>query len=403
MKMGSSFVENTNDTSVVNGWTISNLLRYDDQTFSLMYQIPTTSEVKLSNDFSGLYLYHSKFSDTTKWRLPYIYEAEINRVWFMNLPLVDNMMVYRKDVEPTYNKYSSIGRKNAWAAQVIAACKGDDNSYLNSERYWFPVMPLSDMFTSKLDKLEIPTSILTTFSSFLNQLGISNHFDDAGILIGPYQLNLRGPATETLQLILNDSYELIPQWAVNLYSTANTNGKIPSNAAAYSMKVGNTNLFIPAKSSLELGTKNTTVLYEEVSKTAVKLSATFWDSIKDLLNIVFLEEKELNNAFQNANSIVSIAYLFAVAVIPRVLFGSLFLFQILALLVNIKFVRLFCDRVFDFYKALTFGRIPYSEINVARVWISGTIGLVIIILLSRDYGSYILAKLISLILHIWGS
>lgn len=397
MKFGSSFKENIDDTTIINGWTFSNLLRYDDKTFSLMYKVPITDDIELEDGFSNLFMYQSEFSNTKKWRLPYVYEPDINRVWFMNLPLLSDMQVYRDDIELAYNKFNEINEES-WVNKVLSACKENDSNYLDSMRKWYPVALLSDLFILELEETGINTNATITFSDFFYNVNFSDIFNNSVVLVGPYQLNVQNPITETLKFIFNDGYDKLPLWAVRLYSASNQSNEIPSKTKTYSIKFGNTNLFIPSKNMLLLEDNQKNL--SQVSKTAVKLSSTFIENIKDIYNKAFLEEKNLNEKFKNANSIISLIYLFSVAVIPRILFVSLFLFQILSLIVNIKFIRLFCERVFDFYKFLTFGRISYNQVNPVKVWLTGTLGLIIIILLSRDYGSYIMTKLISLILNI---
>lgn len=401
MKFGSNFEKGSDDTTMVNGWTLSNLLRYDDKTFSFMYQIQDTNEISLDNGFNNLYKYKSDFSNSIKWRLPYVYEKSLNRVWFMNLPLTCHFNVYKSDLNIAINKTIQTNIKNSWLDKVLNACIDDNEDYKTSERYWYPVMPLADLFTEDITG-DISLEKTSFADFFLKYIGLES--DNESVLIaGPYQLCVLNQNSETIDLLVNksDKNNYIPVWACNIYNSNTNNNKISSKAKVYSAKIGATNIFLPAKNTLDFGGK--AVDFEDISGMAVKLNTSFVESLKDIIDAVYLEEKELNNKFKNANSIISLMYLFAVVILPRILFGFLFTFQILALLVKVKFVRMFCDKVFDIYRFLTFGRISYNMIEPVKLWFTGSIGSILIILISRDYGSYIIAKIINVILYFLGN
>jgi len=397
MKFGNEFAENSDDTTVINGWTISNLLRYDDKTFSLMYEIPSTDDINLSGGFSNLFTYKSAFSDSTKWRLPYVYEKNLNRVWFMNLPLLSDMTAYKDDVDIAANMTMQTMYENPWVQKVINACKEKDEKYEKEERKWYPVMPLSDLFSSETDKSGSFEKM--TFSQFYSKYIDAERTSNAAALIGPYQLRVSSLASEAVVFSLNDYDDVLPKWACSIYSSNAENDKISVKSDTFLVRVGDTDLLLPAKSTMTFGEKKAD--FEQLSMTAVKMNSSFMSSLKDIINVIYLEEKDLNEKFKDANSIAALIYVFTVAVIPRILFGFLFVFQILALLVKVKFVRLFCEKVFDIYKFITFGRISYDKIDPVKLWLTGSAGSVIIILLSRDYGSYIIAKIIGLVLHLF--
>ncbi|MBR1735604.1 MAG: hypothetical protein IJ736_01125 [Firmicutes bacterium] len=396
MKFGNGFAENGDDTTVIGGWTLSNLLRYDDKTFTLMYQVPTTDGIDLSGGLAEIYKYKSNFSDSIKWRLPYVYEKDINRVWFMNLPLLSDMTAYKDDVDIAANGVMRVMRENPWVDRIISACKDRDAKYEKAVRKWYPVMPLSDLFTSEVSKEKSFEKM--TFAQFHSKYVDAERTSNAAALIGPYQLRISGLSSEAVEFTLNDFDDVLPKWACTIYGNEN-NDKISVKADTFVVRAGDTDLFMPAKSTMTYDSRKND--FQQLSMTAVKLNSVFANSLKDMIDLIYLEEKELDEKFKDANSIVALMYLFAVAVIPRILFGFLFVFQILALLVKVKYVRLFCEKVVDVYKILTFGRISYDRIDPVKLWLTGSVGSIIIILISRNYGSYIIAKIISLVLHLF--
>ena len=63
---------------ITNGWVLTEYLRYDPETFTLLYKLPDTNDLQ------------SIFSDEAGfWRLPYAYDNKLKQTVFMNLPFLN--------------------------------------------------------------------------------------------------------------------------------------------------------------------------------------------------------------------------------------------------------------------------------------------------------------------------
>lgn len=81
----------------------------------------------------------------------------------------------------------------------------------------------------------------------------------------------------------------------------------------------------------------------------------------------------LETAIQNADDVLTILILYTLQFLPRLFMFMFMALLTLSLIANIKFVQIFCDKVFDPYSLLTFGRQNVHTISVKHMFIASLV------------------------------
>jgi hypothetical protein len=118
-----------------------------------------------------------------------------------------------------------------------------------------------------------------------------------------------------------------------------------------------------AKDSSEQEVKNTIVTGESQYKVAID-----WNKYK------------FNVLMSHADDVMTILIIFVLNILPRV---GMFLFLILltlSMIADVKIWQIFCDKVFDVYKFLTFGRQNIHTINMLRLFLTSIVAIAVFFL-----------------------
>jgi hypothetical protein len=379
-----TYLPNYGDVQMItDGWVLTEYLRYDPNTFTLLYKLPDTNDLTaILSDEAGL------------WRLPYAYDEKLGQVVFINLPFLNcaggNLRFAKPDIEIAilHPNVSEI------AALVLdAAFDGDEYG----ERQWFPVAPLSELFIKEAERprTSIPLNIGMFGYGIFNSIYRLNVMFDKIYIVGPYQLNeISGGNAQRLRFVLNSSSQSLPSWANLIYG--NSPNDISKESPVFALEYGSKTVILPSISSLSTtGTDDKPV---GITDRIVSLEAAVRSGLKDALNSIFENEKRLSKRLSDAEDIISIIYLFVIVVVPRFLILSLFLIELLALVSKHRPVIWFAKRVFDPFKIASFGRTNIDDIRPFRFFVCCSIAMVLIILVSREYATMLVAKALETIL-----
>ena len=97
-------------------------------------------------------------------------------------------------------------------------------------------------------------------------------------------------------------------------------------------------------------------------------------TLGESLQKVDWENFNLQTALENLDDWLTIGTFAVLAFFPRFAITLFIVLIALSLVANIKVVQVFCDKVFDFYKILTLGRLDVHTINTQTLLISSIIG-----------------------------
>jgi hypothetical protein len=386
---GTSLPNYGTSQTVTNGWILTEYLRYDPETFTLLYKLPQSNDLNtILSDDAGF------------WRLPYAYDNMLKQVVFINLPFLkgsDGELRFAKsDVEIAILDTGI----SELAGIVLDAATGIEDF---GERQWFPVAPLSELFIKEAnqpwlqgDMFGLKSFGYGIYENIFRLTGNRNKI----YVIGPYQLtDSSGGNAQRLRFNLNRNIDGqgLPSWANLIYGDLSTD--ISKESPIYTLEFDSKTIILPALNSLspEDRSKISTGLAGRI----VNLDATVSNGLKDFLNTIFENEKKLSRRLEDAESIISIIYLFAIVVIPRFLILSLFLIELMALVSKYRPVMWFAKRVFDPFKIASFGRTNIDEIRPWRFFICCSLGMVFIILVSREYATMLASKALGAILTLF--
>jgi len=369
-----------------NGWILTEYLRYDPATFTLLYKLPN------SNDLQSILADEAGY-----WRLPYAYDNKLKQVVFVNLPfLKDNdgeIKFLKSDVE-----MAILDAGISEIAELALDAAADEENF--GERQWFPVAPLSELFIQEADQPWFKSDFFGLksfgYGLFESIFKLSGNWNKI-FVVGPYQLTeMSGGNSQRLRFNLNQNIDKqgLPSWANLIYGDLKDD--ISKESPVYVLEFDSKSIILPALNTLssDSRSKKSTNLADRI----VSLDATIGDGLKDVLSTIFENEKKLSRKLEDAEGIISIIYLFVIVVIPRFLILSLFLVEILALVSKYRPVIWFSKKVFDPFKAASFGRTNIDEIRPWRFFICCSLGMVFIILVSREYATMLVAKALEAIL-----
>jgi len=371
---------------VTNGWILTEYLRFDPNTFTLLYKLPN------NNDLQSIFSDEAGF-----WRLPYAYDNKLNQVVFLNLPFIKSgdgeIRFVKSDIEIAILE-SAISE----IAELVLNAAADDEDF--SERQWFPVAPLSELFIKEASQPWFRSDLfgIKAFGHglFENIFRLSGNWNKIYV-IGPYQLtDVSGGNAQRLRFSMNNNInnQGLPAWANLIYGDLKDD--ISKESPVFVLEFGSKSIILPALNSLspDERTRKSTNLAGRI----VSLDATVGDGLRDFLSTAFENERKLSRQLEDAEGIISIIYLFVIVVIPRFLILSLFLIEILALVSKYKPVIWFSKNVFDPFKVASFGRTNIDEIRPWRFFVCCSLGMVFIILVSREFASIFAAKFLEAIL-----
>jgi len=375
--------------TVTNGWVLTEYLRYDPETFTLLYKLPQ------SNDLNTILSDNAGF-----WRLPYAYDNMLKQVVFINLPFLkgsDGELLFAKsDVE-----IAILDTSISELARIVLDAATDIEDF--GERQWFPVAPLSELFIKEANQPWLQGDMFGLksfgYGIYENIFKLTGNWNKIYV-VGPYQLtDSSGGNAQRLRFNLNKNIDGqgLPSWANLIYGDLSVD--ISKESPIYTLEFDSKTIILPALNSLspEDRSKISTGLAGRI----VNLDATVSNGLKDFLNTIFENEKKLSRRLEDAEGIISIIYLFVIVVIPRFLILSLFLIELLALVSKYRPVIWFAKRVFDPFKIASFGRTNIDEIRPWRFFICCSLGMVFIILVSREYATMLVAKALEAILTLF--
>lgn len=372
--------------TVTNGWILTEYLRYDPETFTLLYKLPETNDIKkILSDDAGF------------WRLPYAYDNRLKQVAFVNLPFLKagngELRFVKSDIE-----VAILDTDISELAKMILEAAADDEDF--GERQWFPVAPLSELFIKEANQPWLQGDLFGLksfgYAVFENIFRLTGNWNKIYV-VGPYQLTeISGGNAQRLKFNLNRTMDGqgLPTWANLIYGDLKTD--ISKESPVYVLEFDSKTIILPALNSLspdERSKKSTNLAGRIVS-----LDATVSNGLKDFLSSIFENEKMLSRRLEDAEGIISIIYLFVIVVIPRFLILSLFLIELLALVSGYRPVIWFAKRVFDPFKLASFGRTNIDEIRPLRFFICCSLGMVFIILVSREYATHLVSKALESVL-----
>lgn len=369
-----------------NGWILTEYLRYDPDTFTLLYKLPE------SNDLADILSDEAGY-----WRLPYAYDDKLKQVVFINLPFLKankaEIKVLRSDIEPAI-----LNKDISQIAELVLSAADDEENF--GERQWFPVAPLSELFIQEAEQPWFKSDLFGLkffgYGVFESIFKLNGNWNKV-FVVGPYQLTeTSGGNAQRLKFNLNQNIEMqgLPSWANLIYGDLKDD--ISKEAPVYVLEFDSKSIILPALNTLSADSKSkkSTSLAGRI----VSLDASIDEGLKDALSAVFENEKKLSQKLAEAEGIISIIYLFVIVIIPRFLILSLFLIEILALVSTYRPVIWFAKRVFDPFKLVSFGRTNIDEIRPWRFFICCSLGMVFIILVSREYATMLVAKALEAIL-----
>ena len=372
-----------------NGWILTEYLRYDPETFTLLYKLPA------SNDLQSILSDEAGF-----WRLPYAYDNKLKQVVFVNLPFLKTndgeIRLVKSDIE-----IAILDTAISELAEHVLNVAVDGEDF--SERQWFPVAPLSELFIKEADQPWFKGDLLGLksfgYGLFESIFKLSGYWNKIYV-VGPYQLTeMSGGNAQRLRFNLNKNIDSrgLPSWANLIYG--NLKDDISKESPVYVLEFDSKSIILPAVNSLspEDRSKKSTALAGRI----VSMDAAIVNGLRDALNTIFENEKKLSRNLEDAEGIISIIYLFVIVVIPRVLILSLFLIEILALVSKYRPVIWFSKKVFDPFKLASFGRTNIDEIRPWRFFLCCSLGMVFIILVSREYATMLVAKALEAILNLF--
>lgn len=359
-------------------------LVYDPTTFSLLYRITTTaSATKQDKPIVDQVSLLSSGDGTVKtFGLPYIYNnvGGDKSLVFLNLPYEkkenssNELVYYKSSLGSNYTQ----GQLSTLGNRVYSDAKEGNASNVS----WYPVMPLVTVQAKSTDTPINYVNHMTTTKVFA-QLGEKVSYV---AIVGPWHVPIQksGPSTKVIESSVDIPNKMIYERVLGniakdqslrtLYTPSEDN-------KVYVIRKQHCNVIYTADLCL-----TDTAATDGLLDSASRLSASIVGTVVDFLDKVYQAEKLLDSKFYDVNNFLALCYWVVIVLIPRFLFGLLFVYQILSLIVHVRIVQVFCDKVFDFYKFLTFGRIPFSAVDPKKLWTTGMVGSVIIILISRDYG-----------------
>jgi hypothetical protein len=378
-------------------YTVLSRLVYDPTTFSLLYRIPTSNGTFDKSIVEQVSLLKNDDGSMKTFGLPYIFNVDNsdNSLVFLNLP-------YNKDANSSDNLTYSKGAMSIESFNQTALTSLRDKIYnygkdeLSSSVGWFPVMPLITIQARQSDEV----------SNYVNYMTTQKVYEDLGkqisyvAIVGPWQVGAKASSASSnyieskVSISQKGLYESIlgdiakEESTTTLYKPSNEN-------KVYVIRKQHLNVIYTADLCLA-DTSATDGLLNSASKMAASVVST----VVDFLDKIYQAEKLLDTKFCDVNDFLALCYWVVIILIPRFLFGLLFIYQLMSLVVHVKFVQVFCDKVFDVYKFLTFGRMPFSAVEPKKLWTTGMVGSVLIILISRDYGWKFLDWIISNVLNI---
>lgn len=369
-----------------NGWILTEYLRYDPDTFTLLYKLPDSGDLKgILSDEAGY------------WRLPYAFDSKLNQVVFINLPFMKSkdgeIKLLKSDIE-----MAILNKEISQIAELVLNSAADEENF--GERQWLPVAPLSELFIQEAQKPWFQSDFFGLksfgYGLFESIFKLSGNWNKI-FVVGPYQLTeISGNNAQRLRFNLNQSIDKkgLPSWANLIYGDLKDD--ISKESPVYVLEFDSKSIILPASNTLSADSrsKKSTNLAGKI----VSLDASVGEGLKDALSTIFENEKKLSRQLEEAEGIISIIYLFVIVVIPRFLILSLFLIEVLALVSKYKPVIWFAKRVFDPFKLASFGRTNIDEIRPWRFFICSSLGMVFIILVSREYATMLVAKALESIL-----
>jgi hypothetical protein len=371
---------------VTNGWILTEYLRYDPETFTLLYKLPDTNDLEtILSDEAGF------------WRLPYAYDNKLNQTVFINLPFLKGsggeLRFIKSDIE-----VAILDPGISELAEIVLNAAVDEDDFGN--RQWFPVAPLSELFIKEANQPWLQGDLFGLksfgygiFESIFKLAGNWNKI----YVVGPYQLtDTSGSNAQRLRFNLSKNIDGqgLPEWANLIYGDLKTD--ISKESPVYVLEFDSKTIILPAFNSLS--PEDRTRISAGLAGRIVSLDATVGSGLRDFLSTIFENERKLSRRLEDAEGIISIIYLFVIVVIPRFLILSLFLIQILALVSKYRPVIWFSKRVFDPFRLASFGRTNIDEIRPWRFIICCSLGMVFIILISREFATLLVAKALESIL-----
>lgn len=392
---------------------------YDPNTFTALWRqekdlLNESQDNACSYGLGDLCLLDSTDGKLKAFGLPYVYNND--KVYFVNLPFMvgtegnADKLKYRvmSDLSEAYS-----GSTTTLSNEIRNITNGDFRLYqliynpasktkqepVDTGEYdagkatkGFPIFPLVRIFGK---------DSMTVFPNITASAIRSHNWTELYACPSAYYIKLDtgGQTTDGFQATSVSHY---PKWAIDYWSpdatyTTSTKTVISNNMSGeglVAVQVGSA-AYIIEDFSLDIDNDTTT---DDIPSTVTKLTAEVVDSLNSIVDMLYMSEKELDAKFEDANSILGLAYLVITVLLPRILFGLLFIVQILGLIANNRVVVVFCEKIFDFYKFLSFGRLTYDKVDVARLWLTGMFGSVCIILISRGYGLRTLTWFVSVIL-----
>lgn len=325
-------------------WTKNKRIVSDTKKFMVFYELLNSSS-NLKDILSD------KNND---WEIPYVYSKEADTVFFVNLPLIRNK-----------------GKVSVLKSDVIDLISSKDNALKNS------IISIADDSIDSSEKAYIPVAILPRilngFKDKINKLEYNNKL----IIVGPYQVWLSSDSQSShLKMPVS-----LPLWAIKLYGNAD---KILKSTLVYQIKLKDFAAIIPYDNKL-IAIDNS-----NIEKTDIKLNI----SPNDTIGSLYTEEKKFREDLNNTNQVLSYLYIFCIVVIPYILIGLLILILLISLMSNWKIMKVFCTRWFDPWEVLSFGKTTIYQINIINIFISCTLGIIFLYLLSQGYFTVLLLKIL---------
>lgn len=346
--------------------------------------------------------------------LPYVFDNDI--LYFVNVPFVpstDGSNQKLKYMVMTNLLGTPNGSGTATNENIENITNGDKNLYkfiytdstnkvelvkdgdyeVGKSSKGFPIFPLVRIFGK---------DSMTVFPNITASAIRAHHWTELYACPSGYYMPIQADSDSTTAGYSPKVPSHFPKWAIDYWSPNSSASSTTTTVISHEMsgeglvavQVGSA-AYIIEDFSLDIDNDTTT---DDVPSTVTKLTANVVDSLTSIVDMLYMSEKELDAKFEDANSILGLAYLVITVLLPRILFGLLFVTQILALVANNRVMIFFCEKIFDVYQVLSFGRLTYDRVDVARLWLTGMFGSVLIILISRGYGLRTLTWFVSVIL-----
>jgi hypothetical protein len=121
------------------------------------------------------------------------------------------------------------------------------------------------------------------------------------------------------------------------------------------------------------------------------------EALRETLNMIM---ENIRREFERLDGWLQIVYIFLLVVVPRIFVASLLLVMILSLLTSMPMYMRFTQRYFDPIKIVSFGITNSLHVDRMTIWITGSVGVIFFVMVSREAISTLLIIILDQLLQI---